>query len=601
MINKEFLRFFDFFGTKCSFYTEQKLKLYTPLGGILSITSFIAGIFIFIYMNMKSFKREDPIIISTSIKEENHIIKFNEEKIWIPWKISNFNKNNFFNHTGILFPIIKYYFKENNTEIKSKILSYKLCNETSMTSELDNILIDSALNELYCIDMEDLFMGGTLSSEIFYYIEFDLYICKNGLYSDNNITNCIPNVQLNNYYLQINFYYPTIQFQQIDYKTPFMIKYYKNIVLLNEYISKNDKLFLQKIVLYDKLGFFDSTTKIYSYWEYNYLSKDCFYRQEEKSKIYSFNIFIDSNTIYYYRSFKNIFIILTQSLPLISLVHNILKLIAKVFKLTSVNRKMTELLFENLTEKTNKNKYNAYVKEIKNKKILRSPNDNSVSNINKTNDENTFVNLTNKDLKIKQNAISYSLFRKKDKDKENKNFNNIIIKRKSGSPEMYHKAFCINEKNNNFGLNSFNFKKFMGKENMSMRQKVPFQKKKRFVANQLFPFRYYFCSIFVKNIDLAKHPFCMSKKYIKVYIFLCQLFDISSYCVLQREFNIVKNSIFDEKKIKLIESEDKINVNSQNFMREINDSIGKHKLNILGQHYKFRRSIESQNSLFKPK
>ncbi len=56
-----------------------------------------------------------------------------------------------------------------------------------------------------------------------------------------------------------------------------------------------------------------------------------------------------------------------------------------------------------------------------------------------------------------------------------------------------------------------------------------------------------------------------------------------------------------KKKIKLIESEDKINVNSQNFMREINDSIGKHKLNILGQHYKVRRSIESQNSLFKPK
>ena len=156
MINKEILRFFDLFGTKCSFYTEQKLKLYTPLGGILSIASFISATFIFIYMNMRSFKREDPIIISSSIMEKNHKTKFNEEKIWIPWKISNYDTNDFFNYTGILFPIIKYYSKENNNGIKSKILSYKLCNETSILRQSDNILIDSPLNELYCINMDGI-------------------------------------------------------------------------------------------------------------------------------------------------------------------------------------------------------------------------------------------------------------------------------------------------------------------------------------------------------------------------------------------------------------------------------------------------------------
>ena len=589
MINKEILRFFDLFGTKCSFYTEQKLKLYTPLGGILSIASFISSIFIFIYMNMKSFKREDPIIISSSIMEENHKIKFNEEKIWIPWKISNYDTNDF----GILFPIIKYYSKENNNGIKSKILSYKLCNETSMLKQLDNILIDSPLNELYCINMDDLSMNESLYSEKFYYIEFELYICKEGINLDTNI-NCIQNAQLNINDLQIIFYIPVLQFQQMDFKTPFIIKYYKNTALLSERISKNDKLFLQKIVLYDKLGLFDMTTKIYNYWGYNYLGKDLFYRQDEKAKIYSFTIFIDSNTIYYYRSFKSIFIILAQSLPLITLVHNILKLIAKVFKLTSVHRKLTELLFENLTEK--ENKYNSYVKEVKSRKNLKR--DNSINNVNKTNEDNTFVNLTNKDLKNKPLNVSYSLFRKKDKDKENKN-NNLFIKRKSGSPIMHSKQIFKNEKNNNFRINSLNFKNIISHESNSMRQRVPYQKKKRFVANKLFPFKYYFCSIFVKNIDLTKHRFCMSRKFIKVYIFLCQLFDISSYCVLQKEFNTLKNYIFDEKNIKLIESNDKINVNSQNFMREINDSIGKHKFNILGKHNNImKKNYEKKNTLF---
>ena len=117
MINKEFLRYLDFFGTKCSFYTENRLKLYTPLGGLLSIASFVAGIFIFVHINMSSFKREDPSIITSLIEEENHKIKFSEEKIWIPWKISNYNNENIFNYSGILLPVIKYYYKENNTEI----------------------------------------------------------------------------------------------------------------------------------------------------------------------------------------------------------------------------------------------------------------------------------------------------------------------------------------------------------------------------------------------------------------------------------------------------------------------------------------------------
>ena len=148
MINKEILRYLDLFGTKCSFYTEQRLKLYTPLGGILSITSLSLAFFIFTYLNFRSFKREDPTIINSSIIEEQHKIKFNEEKIWIPWKISN-HRNKYFNHSEILFPIIKYYYRENNNEhLKSKELSYKLCNETSMVNNSNNILIESSLEQL---------------------------------------------------------------------------------------------------------------------------------------------------------------------------------------------------------------------------------------------------------------------------------------------------------------------------------------------------------------------------------------------------------------------------------------------------------------------
>ena len=110
----------------------------------------------------------------------------------------------------------------------------------------------------------------------------------------------------------------------------------------------------------------------------------------------------------------------------------------------------------------------------------------------------------------------------------------------------------------------------------------PHKKRKKFISTKLFPYSYYLCTIFTKNIDLTKHPFCMSKKFVKVYYFLCQLFDISSYCILQKEFNVTKNFIFDEKNLRLIEQNSKINVNDQFFMRDMNDCIIRNKFHILG-------------------
>ena len=80
----------------------------------------------------------------------------------------------------------------------------------------------------------------------------------------------------------------------------------------------------------------------------------------------------------------------------------------------------------------------------------------------------------------------------------------------------------------------------------------------------------------------------LSEQRVKVYCFLCQLFDISSYCVLQKEFNVMKNSLFDEKNIDLIEKAGKINVNGQSFMRDMSEAIENNKFSILGKNIKKR-------------
>ena len=105
---------------------------------------------------------------------------------------------------------------------------------------------------------------------------------------------------------------------------------------------------------------------------------------------------------------------------------------------------------------------------------------------------------------------------------------------------------------------------------------------KRYIKEQLFPYVYYVYSTFIKNLDISKKNFFFSNRFAKIYMFLCQLYDITSYLTLQREFNALKK-ILSQKNVKLIEKFKKINVNYPNFMQEINDCIQNQKFHIFAQ------------------
>ena len=107
--------------------------------------------------------------------------------------------------------------------------------------------------------------------------------------------------------------------------------------------------------------------------------------------------------------------------------------------------------------------------------------------------------------------------------------------------------------------------------------------KTHYVKKSLFPYKYYLLSIFIKNIDVSKKYFFFTKKFIVVYNFICQLFDISSYLILQREFQTMKNTLLMEEEKHILEKGEKINVNDKSFNNEIKDCLNGQKLSILGK------------------
>ena len=62
-----------------------------------------------------------------------------------------------------------------------EFINYKLCNETSMVNYTDYYAINLELDQLYCIDMEELTIGGSWDFNFLNLISFDIYACKNGI------------------------------------------------------------------------------------------------------------------------------------------------------------------------------------------------------------------------------------------------------------------------------------------------------------------------------------------------------------------------------------------------------------------------------------
>ena len=671
----EFLKYIDCFGTKFNFYTDKNRKFYTPLGGIFSILAIFFAIIIFIFFNIEDFFQTNPIT-STSVLRENYSrIKFGEEKIWIPWRIRDYN-NRKINHTNLFYPIIYYYkgkYNENDQamELSYDLLNYRLCNETSMVNRSDLHMITSSLDSLYCIDMEDLIMGGSWQSSFINYVEFDLYICEDGIDYDKSNIKCssyekIMNTSTDRNSFEMEFFYPLVFYQPSNKTTPIFVRYSNYFYHFSRYSNKIDRIYLQKYILKDDLGWISKDIKTSSYWGCSSLNGDSYatgnkrdlMNEGSSSRLYSLNIYLNADIVCYSRSYKKLFLIIADRLPIINVVFIFFSFIAKIFKVSSGNKKLTELLFENLKEKSNKtNKinnepFNALKVKSKNNLLSakkfsplnnKNQSNNNLAQVNPEQNGNTnilnksilgnttnnniidasssFIHLSPQHCSIKKNNIDINEQRRHSID--NKNSNLKFFKKSKNNENNLSNIFSNNSFNNKLNLNygpigvnnnnininihnnlrnyesniseDFSPNRQSSKINSSKKKVINEVKnnnqktskiikpKKNYVKLKLFPYKYYLCSIFIKNVEPHKKSLFFTEKFINVYNFICQLFDVSSYLMLQKEFQMIKNFLIKGKYKALFENNQKINVNDYSFYSDIKECLDYKKFYILGR------------------
>ena len=537
MYIKRILKICDFYGTKFHWNIGYKPKYYTYYGGIFSILSLASWIVVFIVFGLEDFQRTHPIINTSSFPPKGYKnIKFKDQKLYLPWRIVDYDER-FINHKGILYPKIYYFKNKYNNETDTMktnytLLNYKLCNETSMKELGNEYLLNISIEKLYCIDMEDLDMGGSWNAEFINYIRFDLYLCKDGIDYNETNRNCTKYKEFEDLpgednSLFFELLYPEVQFQPTEKNVPILIIYKTYYYIFSRYSNKLDRIYLQEHLFEDETGWIFNRHKYMSYWGTKSIEGDNYVpgekdilRKGSNSRLYSLNIYLNLGINYHTRTYKKLYEILSEIFPMIRTIVSFFSFLSDIMNELNSSKKLNEFILEiDKKKKKGKNKINS--------KNLQEINISNISN--KNNNNNLFK---------KTNGNSFKL--------EELNHKSVILNNIDDSSKLY----CLPINNNNT-----NKKEIKRSKKKSAKTVIDISIKNTInnydtVEKIKFPLRYYLYGFFLIKIKSRKFKnSCISEKFSKSFIFYSRLIDISTYIALFKQFELFKKIVSNKLKI----------------------------------------------------
>ena len=561
---KKIFKICDIYGTHFHWLLGNKSKYYSFYGGLFSILTVFSWIIIFIVFGLDDLKKNNPISNTSTLPPKGlKNIQFGKEKLYLPWRMIDYDYKSV-NHEGVLYPKIYYFIRKYNNitglmDSYYNLIEYKLCNETSMKNLGNEFLLNAPIESFYCIDMEDLFIGGSWNSEYINYIRFDLYLCKNGINYNESNNNCTSYDDLknkigknNNWYFELM--YPIIQFQPTINENPILILYKNYFYGLSTKTKKLDRLYLQEHIFEEKEGFIRNKSHNKSYWGLSSLNGDNYIIDDDdsikygsNSRLYSLKIYLDLGTIYYTRKYKSLIEILSDVFPILNLFSIFFCFLGKIINEIKASKKLNEyIIFSNKNimrggrkMSPGKDKRNKSISVIKySNKPSHGPKDGI---INKNN--SNFLSNNNLDDSAKINYIGHYLSPRHNKFKSSHN--------------------RLNHGHENINKNSLNIINV----NVIKTNSSPFE----FLSKEKYPFKFYLYALCLNKIlpNKKNHYLSISEKFNKIFTFYTHLIDISSYIALFRQFESLKKSL-----LKSINSKEfGYLINAQKFSNLLNNEL----------------------------
>jgi hypothetical protein len=524
----------------------------------MSFIYFFLCVGIFILFSYEDIRRFNPITTISEITDSTtKLVNNKNEKIWIPFRIIT-NDNKFMNHQGIIY-ILPYFVQSEYNDKKGmtlnyRLLNYKLCNETSMATRPDNYKIGVSLNELFCIEQDDISFGGNWNKDFISFIEINLYLCKDGINFNSSDPRCSQIEDFLNHKntsLSFDFYYPIVQFQPKNLKIPMNIIYKNYFYRLSSNSFKIGKLYLHEHILSDNKNMIRNHYTNSSFWGINTFYGDDYFLSTENiqksrvntSRIYSLNIYMDNGYIFYTRTYKKIIVIISDVFPILRFILYFIKKFTQHVKRTLIKRKLSGLIFENYEPKSKKifqNKVEDLNNQVNNLLIESNKS-------NKRKNKTINLNLINNPLSKKNINEIYNHKKMNDNinDNSNQGKENFIENNKSNANlNIYENALkFLNGKEIKINENkkkTFFFGLFKPKDQKTNNNKKP--KKPKYI----FPYFYFFLDILFDKLIRPEKFLWLPKAYFTVYNFMCQIYDISTHIILFKQFNSLNNLVLEK-------------------------------------------------------
>ena len=588
------LRYCDFFNINFHFYYENKDTI-SIFGGFMCLCYILSSILITIILSMDDFKKLNPLTTKSEVEGgEFRVVNLKESKIYIPWRLITYEEK-FINHKGILYPMVTLIEGELDSNIGMNLkyhnLKYSLCNETSMVNITGFYHIDTPLNELYCIQQDDIPFGGSWLADKIFYLEVNLFLCEDGIKfnaSDKRCTILEDIVKFTNTTWLFEFYYPIVQFQPTNKEIPMMVIYKNYYYRLSSHTYKLERLYVQENILSDSTGLLSSSSINTSFWGISTIYGDTYFWSEEQdplvksnsSVLFSLDIYMDQGHIYYSRSYRKIFETLSNVFPLLNILLIIFEKFTIWVKSSFARQSIVEIVFESSKNFKTKNRMLFNI----DKTMPRNKPRNTIF-INKRPKFDDDLRLSKERLRLNKLNNIHSM---KENYSANKDQTNTIIRRPLNNykDESYLELYnSINikgmnksrEKTDNL-VNRTNIEE-QSNDNIKYNDNIKdYKEYKDFIIRKekrkLFPLFYFFMDIFIQKLDRPKSFCCLDKKYLIVYNFMERIFNISSYILLYRYFSLYKSIFTKEiKNFNFYKVDKKININNNELMENIEQKI----------------------------
>ena len=198
---------FDIYSRRISFFYQNKEKIGSLLGFILTVLYAIISIIIFLFYFIKTIKREEVTASDSTIYPiTNPSIKINKDIFYMAFGLEHPTKLNRYIDERIYYPEVVFVerTKENGNFINKleTILNIERCDNKNFGENYQHLFQKEELNNSYCLKDFNLTLTGGFKFNKMSYIRINIYPCINNTENNNH---CKPQEEID-YYLTSSYF-----------------------------------------------------------------------------------------------------------------------------------------------------------------------------------------------------------------------------------------------------------------------------------------------------------------------------------------------------------------------------------------------------------